>query len=91
VVSAEDCGRGKPDPECFLTCRQHLNASLEMPLRASECLVVEDSLMGIAAARAAGMRCLAVTTSFPAEQLGDADLAVASLEGIDPWEVAGRL
>src|SRR5206468_3786307 len=45
-----------------------------------DCLVVEDSQPGVESARRAGMRCLAVTNSYPAEALGGADLVVSSLE-----------
>jgi len=47
-----------------------------------ECLVVEDSIAGIKAARSAGMKCLAVTNSYPAEKLSEADMVVKSLEGV---------
>jgi len=81
IVSAEDCSAGKPDPEPFLKAMDAL--SREVPgLRPPECLVVEDSLHGIAAAKKAGMKCLAVATSYPVGQLGEADMAVESLVGI---------
>jgi beta-phosphoglucomutase-like phosphatase (HAD superfamily) len=53
------------------------------PVGPPECLVIEDSRHGVAAATAAGMRCLAVATSYPAEALHAAHLVVASLKQVD--------
>lgn len=84
IVSAEDVTRGKPDPEIFLKALAQLNAALisNPPISAAECLVIEDSKEGIRGARRAGMKCLAVTNSHPAELLDEADSIVDSLEGI---------
>jgi beta-phosphoglucomutase len=81
VISAEDCTKGKPDPEPFLTALERLRA-LRPELQASNCLAIEDSFHGIRAAKAAGMKCLAVTTSYPAERLAEADRVVPSLEAV---------
>lgn len=85
IVSAEDVREGKPSPEGFRKALREINAQSPSPgagIQAVECLVIEDSPFGIAGARAAGMRCLAVTNSYPAERLKDADLTVSSLEGL---------
>ena len=89
VVTAEDVSRGKPHPESYETALARLNAeSGSTPaISPGECLVVEDSRHGVAAARAAGMRCLAITTSYPADALGDADLVVESFVGLDPQSI----
>jgi HAD superfamily hydrolase (TIGR01509 family) len=86
IVSAQDVRRGKPHPEAYLTALQQLNERTnEPPMLPSECVVIEDSLHGVEAARAAGMRCLAVTNSYPREMLnGRADRIVDSLIGLDP-------
>jgi len=81
VVGAEDVTSGKPHPEPYLRALAAL-AATATGLRASECLVVEDSMPGIAAARAAGMTVVAVTNSYPAPRLSAAQLVVASLEGL---------
>lgn len=73
VVTAEDAERRKPDPLIFLKAAERLGVS------PSECTVVEDAVNGIAAAKAAGMRCVAVATSFPAEELSQADRVRPSL------------
>jgi beta-phosphoglucomutase len=84
IVSAEDVIRGKPEPEIFLKALAQLNACLngEPPIRAAECLVIEDSKEGIRGARRAGMKCLAVTNSHPAELLSGADGIIDSLERV---------
>ncbi|MEO6027476.1 MAG: HAD family phosphatase [Candidatus Binatia bacterium] len=81
VVAMEDVAAGKPDPEPFLTALAGLNRS-RTTIAPAECLVVEDSVLGVEAARRAGMRCLAVTTSYPAHRLAAADLVVPSLVGL---------
>jgi len=84
IVSAEDVSEGKPNPEIFIKALGLLNKrnSTGRPILASECLVVEDSKEGILGARRAGMKCLAVTNSHPAEELGEADAVVKSLEEV---------
>ncbi len=85
VVTAEMVSRGKPDPESFLAALERINESGEEPIPARSCLVVEDSVAGVRSGRAAGMRTLAVTTSYPAGKLAIADRVVASLEEtVDP-------
>lgn len=90
VISSEDVSRSKPDPEIFLSALSSLNRTLALaqPIEPRECLVIEDSLSGIEAARRAGMRALAVTTSFPAHALAAADWVVESLDGFDPSSLA---
>ncbi|MFI7439845.1 HAD family hydrolase [Nonomuraea indica] len=67
VFSAEDVARGKPAPDLFL----HAAATLGVP--PERCVVVEDSPFGVAAARAAGMRCLGFTGGLtPAARLSGA-------------------
>ncbi|HEY2922234.1 MAG TPA: HAD family phosphatase [Candidatus Binatia bacterium] len=82
IVSAEDVEQGKPEPEIFLKVLAKLNAGVSQQIEPTDCLVIEDSKEGIRGARRAGMKCLAVTNSHPAELLGEANAVVASLEGI---------
>ncbi len=77
VVSAEDVEACKPDPAPYLEAARRLG------LPASRCLVIEDAPGGITSAHAAGMRCVGVTTSAPAEALARADLVVPSLKELD--------
>jgi HAD superfamily hydrolase (TIGR01509 family) len=85
IVSAEDVNQGKPDPEIFLKALAKLNAAAERghSIKPAECVVIEDSREGIKGARRAGMKCLAVTNSHPAELLNEAGAVVKSLEEID--------
>jgi beta-phosphoglucomutase family hydrolase len=63
IVSAEDVRHGKPDPEVFLT------AAKKIGVEPRGSIVFEDALVGVAAAQAAGMRVVAVTTTNPREAL----------------------
>ncbi len=72
VVSGEKIP-GKPDPAVFLLAAQLLGAA------PAECLVIEDAVPGVTAAKSAGMRCLAVLTTNPAEKLAQADMIVQDL------------
>lgn len=85
IVSSEDITEGKPNPEVFLKALSRLNESPRgaQSIRPSECLVIEDSKEGILGAHRAGIKCLAVANSHPADQLSEADAVVRSLEGID--------
>jgi HAD superfamily hydrolase (TIGR01509 family) len=84
VVAQDDMARGKPDPEGFLRGLAALARLDPAPLFAAEVAVVEDSVPGVIAARRAGMRCLAVTTSCPEEALrrAGAGRVVRTLEGV---------
>ena len=82
IVSAEDVERGKPEPDIFLKALAALNNQSEDPLQPRNCVVIEDSKEGIRGARRAGMKCLAVTNSHPAELLGEANVIVKSLEDV---------
>ncbi len=71
VVSADDVGRGKPDPAIFLAAARRLGLPPE------RCLVVEDAPAGLEAARRAGMRAIGVLSAHHREL--SADLVVPSL------------
>lgn len=92
IVTAEDVARGKPDPESYLTALARLNDAVRPtpPFSPADCLVIEDSRHGITAAHAAGMRCLAVATSYPVEALGEADMVVKGFVGLDADAVSER-
>jgi len=87
IVSAEDVTQGKPNPEVFL------KASVRINRRPECCVVFEDALAGIAAARAGGMRVIGIATTHPPEELTQADLAVhrmdeLSVEQVGRWFAA---
>jgi len=85
VVSEADVTLGKPDPQIFLLAAARLGVA---PRR---CLVIEDAVAGVQAATAAGMRCLAVTTTNPGAHLTAADRVVSSLTEIGVADVEGLL
>ncbi len=76
VVTAEDVVRGKPDPQPYL-----LTAS-QLGVDPSDCMVIEDSTSGIRSAKAAGMTCIAITTTHSASELTEADVVVDSFDAI---------
>jgi beta-phosphoglucomutase-like phosphatase (HAD superfamily) len=76
VVAAEDVPHGKPAPDGYLRALELLDGDLA----ASEVLVLEDADAGIAAAHAAGMRCIAVLGTLPPERLAAADEIVPVLD-----------
>ena len=82
VVAVEDVRLGKPDPEVYL------RAAEGIAVRPRECLVFEDSVVGVQAARSAGMRVIGVTTAHTEEELRAAGAArvIDDFEGL-PWPV----
>ena len=85
IVTAEDVRFGKPDPEVYLECARRLGSPPAV------CLVFEDSLVGVQAARRAGMRAIGVTTAHTAEELlgAGAEATIADFEGLE-WESIAR-
>jgi beta-phosphoglucomutase len=72
TVNGKEVEHKKPHPEIFL------KAAAKLGLQPHECLVVEDAVNGIEAAKAAGCKCLAITSSFKKEKLAAADWIVDS-------------
>ena len=94
ITSSEDVTRGKPDPQAFLHALASLNRTTPSNsgrLTPEDCLVIEDSIPGIQAARRAGMKVLAVTNTHPAEDLQAADLVLPSLESVQLQDLESRL
>ena len=73
VITGDDVTRKKPDPQIYLVTAERLRVAPE------RCVVFEDAPAGVASATAAGMKCVAVTSSVEAEKLQEADLVVDSL------------
>jgi beta-phosphoglucomutase len=74
IVAAEDVPNGKPAPDGYLRALELLGAD------ASEAVALEDSEVGVAAAKAAGLRCYAVLGTLPPERLREADGLVERLD-----------
>ena len=92
ITSAEDVVRSKPDPEPFFHALTGLNRQLgHSTLTAEACLVIEDSLPGIRAAKAAGMKVLAVTNTHTVQDLQEAHAISTSLRETRLTELRGRL
>ncbi len=92
ITSAEDVTRGKPDPQPFLHALAALNqTSAGLPLTAHRCLVIEDSLPGIRAAKAAGMKVLAVANTHTIQDLHEAHAITDSLPNVRLAELRARL
>lgn len=78
IVSGEEIKQGKPNPEIYLLTSKKLN------LEPEECLVLEDAISGVASAKSAKMKCIAVPNQFTQGiDFSNADLVVNSLEEID--------
>ena len=78
VVTAEDVARGKPDPEIYV------RAAGAIGVAPGECLAFEDAVVGVQAARGAGMRVIGVTTAHSGDELSaaGAERAIAHFEGL---------
>lgn len=88
VVTGELVQHKKPAPDIFLAAAHSLG------VEPSACVVVEDAVNGIQAAKAAGMRCIAVAQTFPADRLWEADvvrekIADVRVSDLVPEESAG--
>ena len=82
IVTADDVTYGKPDPEVYLL------AAARMRVTPERCVVFEDSVVGVEAARSAGMRAIGITTAHTGEELVEAgaERAVADFEDIE-WPI----
>jgi beta-phosphoglucomutase len=76
VVTGSDVKHTKPDPEIFLLAAERIG------LNPQDCLVIEDAVSGIKAAKAAGCKCLAITSSFTPSQLPGADFYAPDLANV---------
>ncbi|MCF7687274.1 MAG: HAD family phosphatase [Cephaloticoccus sp.] len=74
IVTSEDVSHGKPDPEVFL------KAAVKTGRAPEQCIVFEDALAGIQAARAGGMKVVGVATTHPPEELRMTDRVVSRLD-----------
>jgi len=69
--------RSKPDPAIFIQAAAALGAT------PAESLVIEDGIVGVEAAKRAGMRCIGLTSTHPASKLVGADLIVDRMDALD--------
>ena len=76
IVSGREVKEGKPSPQGFLLAAKKLGVSPD------NCIVIEDAVAGVAAAKRAGMYCIAVTNTHPRTRLMEANLVVDTLEEV---------
>jgi len=76
IVWGREVTEGKPSPQVFLL------AASKLGVKPQHCIVIEDAVAGVAGAKRAGMKCLAVTNSHPEASLKEADLIVESLAAV---------
>ncbi len=84
LVTGEDVKAKKPAPDIFLAAA----AKLGMP--PAVCVVVEDAVNGVEAAKAAGMRCVAIAQTFAPDRLQQADLVRASIAALTVADLTGN-
>ena len=82
IVSAEDTPASKPAPDPYLRAVSLLTTATGVPLRAAECVAIEDSPWGLESARSAGLRTVAVAQTYDLGAL-EADLVISSLNDLD--------
>ena len=80
IVAAGDTPQSKPSPAPYDLAFRRLAAISPHPLARNRCVAIEDSRWGLESARGAGLRCVAVTNSYPAHELGEADLTAGGLD-----------
>jgi beta-phosphoglucomutase family hydrolase len=77
IAYGTEVAEGKPSPQIFQL------AAKKLGVEAGNCVVIEDAIAGVTAAKRAGMKCVAVTNSHPGKSLEKADLIVDTLEKVD--------
>ena len=83
IVTAADVRASKPDPESYaLAVSRLISVYPARGITAGGCLAIEDTPAGIASAKGAGLKVMAVTNSYPKEDLTSADHVVASLADV---------
>jgi beta-phosphoglucomutase len=87
IVAAEDTPRSKPAPDPYLRAVSLLSAAIGQPLAGAECVAIEDSHWGLESARAADLRTIGITHTYPASALAAADLVIANLDALTPTTV----
>jgi len=81
IASASDGVRGKPAPDLYLLAMAKLKHDARS-IDPASCIAIEDSHWGLEAARTAGLRCVAVTNTYPAAELTLAHLVVDRLSDL---------
>jgi beta-phosphoglucomutase-like phosphatase (HAD superfamily) len=77
IVFGKKVSESKPSSQIYLS------AARELEVTPNDCLVIEDSALGVKAAKTAGMKCMAIANTHPRQKLQEADKVVDSLENMD--------
>jgi len=85
VVTGNEVEHSKPAPDIFLKAAERLGLS------AKDCFVVEDGPIGVAAAKNAKMKCVAITETHEADKLQQADIVIESYQDADFINISRRL
>ena len=80
IVASGDTPESKPSPAPYLLAFARLREATGRDLDARRCVAIEDSRWGLESARGAGLRCVAVSNSYPAHELSGAELVVNGLK-----------
>ncbi len=88
IVSAEEISTCKPDPECYLTGFNEVDAVRTRlggnPIVHEDCVVIEDAPQGIVAGKLAGLKTLGITNTVSAEELREAGADVVT-KNLNDW------
>ena len=82
IVASGDTPESKPSPEPYRLAFERLRDATGAPLDPQRCVAIEDSRWGLESARGAGLRCVGVTNSYPADELHGAELVVSGLQAL---------
>lgn len=85
ILDESFVSKGKPDPEIYLKTAKALGYAPE------NCIVIEDSLSGVKAGKAAGCKVIGITTTHSAEELSETDMVFNNFIGLDPQKVIAQL
>jgi HAD superfamily hydrolase (TIGR01509 family) len=82
IVAAGDTPESKPSPAPYRLAFERLQDRTGHALDPARCVAIEDSHWGLESARGAGLRCVGVTSSYPASELAGAELIVGGLKDL---------
>jgi cytidine deaminase len=77
IITGDMITHKKPHPEIYEAAQKAVGFTKE------NCIVIEDAVTGVTSAKAAGLKCIAVTNSFRRDELADADVVIGSLEDLN--------
>lgn len=85
ILDESYVNHGKPNPEIYLKVAEALN------LPPQQCVVIEDSMSGVAAGKQAGSKVIGITTTHSRAELGSTDMIIDDFEGLEPKNILHTL